>query len=43
MGTYFRKWREWRNGDLGGKSSTSIKGVENDEANDNQLTNQQIN
>ena len=25
MGCYFRKWREWRNSDLGSKSPTSIK------------------
>ena len=44
MDSYFRKWREWRNGDLGSKSSTSIKGAENDEERTtNQSTNQQIN
>ena len=37
---YFRKWREWRNGDLGGKSSTSVKGAEKDEE---RRTNQSIN
>ena len=31
MSIYFKKWREWRNEDLGNKSSTSIKQVENDE------------
>ena len=31
MGNYFRKWREWRNRDLGSKSSMSIKRAENDE------------
>ena len=31
IGNYFRKWREWKNGDLGSKSSTSIKGAEKDE------------
>ena len=25
MDSYFRKWREWKNGDFGSKSSTSIK------------------
>ena len=35
MGSYFRKWRQWRNTDLGSKFSTSIKGVEKDEATDN--------
>ena len=25
MDSYFRKYREWRNGDLGNKSSMSIK------------------
>ena len=35
MGSYFRKWREWRNTDLGSKSSMSIKIVEKDEAKDN--------
>ena len=43
MGSYFRKWREWRNEDLGCKSSTSMKGVEKDEAKDSQSTNQQLN
>ena len=44
--SYFIKWREWRNGDFGSKSSTSIKEVEKDEANDSQSinhTNQQLN
>ena len=27
MDRYFRKLREWRNGDLGSESSTSIKGA----------------
>ena len=43
---YFRKWRECRNANLDNKSSTSIKGVEKDEAKDIQLinqTNQQLN
>ena len=31
MGSYFIKWREWRNGDLSSKSSTSIKRAEKDE------------
>ena len=35
MSSYFRKWREWRNTDLGNKSSMSIKTVEKDEAKDN--------
>ena len=43
MGSYFRKWREWRNIDLGSKSSTSIEGVGKDEAKHNQSINQQIN
>ena len=30
MDSYFRKLREWRNTDLGSKSSTSIKGVKKD-------------
>ena len=42
MSGYFKKWREWRNTDLGIKSFTSIR-VEKDEARDNQLTNQPIN
>ena len=42
MDGYFRKWREWRNTDLGSKSYTSIKGVENDEAEDIQSINQPI-
>ena len=42
MSGYFKKWREWRNTDLGIKSFTSIR-VEKDEAKDNQLTNQPIN
>ena len=33
MGNYFKKWREWRNGDLGSKSS--IKGAKEDQAKDN--------
>ena len=32
--SYFKKWREWRNTDLGNKSSTSIKGEEKDEVRD---------
>ena len=36
MDNYFRKWREWRNGDLGSKSSTSINGEKKDEVRDNQ-------
>ena len=28
MDNYFRKWREWRNLDLGSMSSMSIKGEE---------------
>ena len=31
MDSYFRKWREWRNSNLGSKFSTSIKGAKNDE------------
>ena len=43
MGSYFRKWREWRNTELGSKSSTSIKGVGKDEERTtNQLINQSI-
>ena len=42
MSSYFKKWREWRNGDLGSKSCTSIKGVENDEA-ERRSINQSIN
>ena len=30
VSSYFRKWKEWRNTNLGNKSSISIKGVEND-------------
>ena len=30
MSSYFKKWREWRNGDLDNKSSTSIKRADND-------------
>ena len=40
MGSYFRKRREWRNTDLDNKSSTSIKGIEDNEEG---TTNQQIN
>ena len=43
MRNYFRKWREWRNRDLGNKSSTFVKVIEKDEARDNQSTNQPIN
>ena len=43
MGSYFKKWREWRNTDLCSNSSTYIKGVEKDEANDIQSSNQSIN
>ena len=44
MSSYFRKWRDWKNGDLGNKSSTSIKGEEKDEERTtNQRINQQIN
>ena len=43
MGSYFKKWREWRNTYLGSKSSTSINGAENDEAKDNQSTNKSTN
>ena len=32
--SYFKKWREWRITDLGNKSSTFIKGEENDEVRD---------
>ena len=31
MDSYFRKWREWRNGDLGSNSSMCIKKAEKDE------------
>ena len=40
MVSYFRKWREWRNTDLDNKSSTSIKGGEE---NEERTTNQPIN
>ena len=40
MGSYFKKWKEWRNTDFGNKSSMSINGAEKDEAEDNQSTNQ---
>ena len=43
MNSYFRKWRDWRNTDLDSKSSMSIKGADNDKAEDIQSTNQQIN
>ena len=44
MNSYSRKWREWRNLDLGNKSLTSIKEVEKDERmTANQPINQQIN
>ena len=46
MDSYFKKWRKWRNGDFGSKSSTFIKGAEEDQVNDNQSinqTNQQLN
>ena len=43
MGSYFRKWREWRNTYLCSNSSTSIKEVEKDETKDIQSTNQSIN
>ena len=43
MGSYFRKWREWRNGDLGNKSSMSIKGVEKDEAKESEPDSQSTN
>ena len=38
--SYFRKWREWRNGDLGSKPSTSIKGAEEVKAKESQSINQ---
>ena len=37
--SYFRKPREWRNTDLGNKSSMSIKEAENDVAEDSQSIN----
>ena len=40
MGSYFKKWKEWRNRDLGNKSPASIKGAEEEKSRDNQLTNQ---
>ena len=43
MDSYFRKLREWRNGDLGSKSSTFIKIAKNDEARDSQSTNKSTN
>ena len=43
MGSYFRKWREWRNGNLGNKSSMSIKGAKENQAKDIQSANQLIN
>ena len=36
MDSYFRKWREWKNGDLGSKSSISIKRADEDGRKDNQ-------
>ena len=36
IGSYFKRLREWRNTDLGSRSSTSIKGVEKDESKENQ-------
>ena len=32
MGNYFRKWREWRNSDLGNKPSKSIKGAKKNQS-----------
>ena len=40
MDSYLKKWREWRNGDLGSKPSTFMKGVEKDEK---RIANQSIN
>ena len=42
IGSYFRKWREWRNIDLSSKSSTPTKGAEMEQST-NQPTNQQLN
>ena len=42
MCSYFKKWREWRNEDLGIKLSTSIKEAEEDGKNDSQSINQSI-
>ena len=41
MDSYFKKWREWRNKDLGSKFSISIKGVEKEK--EGQSINQPIN
>ena len=41
ISSYFRKWRDWRNGDLGSKSSMSIKGAEGQP--NNESINQQLN
>ena len=35
MNDYFRKWKGWRNTNLGSHSSTSKKSAEKDEARDN--------
>ena len=40
MDNYFKMWKEWKNIDFGSKSSTFIKGVENEEE---WTTNQPIN
>ena len=40
MDSYFIKWREWKNIDLGNKSSMFIKGAENDETRIRQPINQ---
>ena len=43
MNDYFRKWKGWRNIDLGSNSSTSKKSAKKNEARGNQSTNQSIN
>ena len=42
MCSYFIKWREWRNEDLGIKLSMSIKGAREDGKNDSQSIDQSI-
>ena len=43
MGSYFQRGREWKNEDLGSKSSMSIKGAGEDGKKDSQLINRSIN
>ena len=42
MCSYFIKWREWRNEDLGIRLSMSIKGAREDGKNDSQSIDQSI-